>query len=110
MMQEPSVSLSNKDTNCLLHRVSLKTLVFTVSQFEKKNAHTKKKPKKLNAWFVCQDERVGNLTVVTNDSETIPKIRSQMTTVVRINYSNPPAHGARVAATILNNKALFDEW
>jgi aspartate/tyrosine/aromatic aminotransferase len=37
-------------------------------------------------------------------------MKSQMTTVVRVNYSNPPAHGARIAATILNNKALFDQW
>ena len=47
--------------------------------------------------------------MVTN-SEVIPAMRSQLTTVVRANYSNPPAHGARVAATILNNKALNDEW
>jgi aspartate/tyrosine/aromatic aminotransferase len=40
----------------------------------------------------------------------IPKLKSQFTTVVRANYSNPPAHGARVAAAILNNKALNDEW
>jgi aspartate aminotransferase, cytoplasmic len=56
------------------------------------------------------NERVGNLTVVTNNSETIPKLKSQFTTVIRANYSNPPAHGARVAAAILNNKALNDEW
>jgi aspartate/tyrosine/aromatic aminotransferase len=56
------------------------------------------------------DERVGNLTVVTNNSQLLPKLRSQFTTVVRANYSNPPAHGARVAAAILNNKALNDEW
>lgn len=56
------------------------------------------------------NERVGNLTIVVNNSAILPKIRSQLTTLVRINYSNPPAHGARIAATILNNKALFDEW
>ena len=57
-----------------------------------------------------KDERCGNLTVVTNNSELIPRLKSQFTTTVRSNYSNPPAHGARVAAAILNNKALNDEW
>jgi aspartate aminotransferase, cytoplasmic len=56
------------------------------------------------------NERCGNLTVVTSNSELIPRLKSQFTTVVRGNYSNPPAHGARVAAAILNNKALNDEW
>lgn len=56
------------------------------------------------------NERVGNLTVVTNDSKLIPTLKSQLTTTVRANYSNPPAHGARVASAILNNKALNDEW
>jgi aspartate aminotransferase len=56
------------------------------------------------------NERCGNLTVVTSNSELIPRLKSQFTTVVRSNYSNPPAHGARVAAAILNNKALNDEW
>lgn len=56
------------------------------------------------------NERCGNLTVVTNNSELIPRLKSQFTTTVRANYSNPPAHGSRVAAAILNNKALNDEW
>lgn len=56
------------------------------------------------------NERCGNLTVVVNTNEVIPALKSQFTTTVRANYSNPPAHGARVAATILNNKALNDEW
>lgn len=37
-------------------------------------------------------------------------MKSQFTTTVRANYSNPPAHGARIAAAIFNNKALNDEW
>lgn len=56
------------------------------------------------------NERCGNFTVVVNNSELIPRLKSQLTTVVRSNYSNPPAHGARIAAAILNNKALNDEW
>ncbi len=37
-------------------------------------------------------------------------LKSKLTTTVRGNYSNPPAHGARIAASILTNKALNDEW
>ena len=58
-------------------------------------------------FHVVIDERVGNLTVVVNNPDVIPKMKSQFTTVVRVNYSNPPSHGARIASTILNNKALF---
>lgn len=56
------------------------------------------------------NERCGNLTVVVNNTETLQVLKSKMTTVVRGNYSNPPAHGARIAASILTNKALNDEW
>jgi len=56
------------------------------------------------------NERVGNLTVVVKNTEVIPNMKSQFQTVIRSNYSNPPAHGARIAAAILNNKALNDEW
>lgn len=56
------------------------------------------------------NERCGNLTVVVNNSETIQIMKSKLTTIVRGNYSNPPAHGARIAASILTNKALNDEW
>lgn len=33
-----------------------------------------------------------------------------MTTIIRRNYSNPPAHGAYIVATILNNPILYEEW
>lgn len=56
------------------------------------------------------DERVGNLTVVTSDAALVPALKSQLTWVVRSIYSNPPAHGARVVATVLSDKTLFDEW
>ena len=30
--------------------------------------------------------------------------------MIRANYSNPPAHGARVVSVIFSNPALFEEW
>ncbi|XP_073967111.1 aspartate aminotransferase, cytoplasmic-like [Choristoneura fumiferana] len=60
--------------------------------------------------FGLYNERVGNLTVVTSDAALVPALKSQLTWVVRSIYSNPPAHGARVVATVLSDKALFDQW
>uniref|UniRef100_A0AC34G2S8 Aspartate aminotransferase n=1 Tax=Panagrolaimus sp. ES5 TaxID=591445 RepID=A0AC34G2S8_9BILA len=42
--------------------------------------------------FGLYNERVGNLTVVVNDPKVIPAIKSQMSLVIRANWSNPPAH------------------
>lgn len=60
--------------------------------------------------FGLYNERVGNLTVLMSRVELASAVQSQMTLLVRAVYSNPPAHGARVVATILNNKSLFASW
>ncbi|XP_072935606.1 aspartate aminotransferase, cytoplasmic [Epargyreus clarus] len=60
--------------------------------------------------FGLYNERVGNLAVVVSDASTVAPLKSQLTWVVRGMYSNPPAHGARVVASVLADKALFDEW
>jgi aspartate aminotransferase len=60
--------------------------------------------------FGLYNERVGNITIVTNDKETLPKALSQITLLIRGMYSNPPNHGARVVATALNDPDLYDEW
>jgi len=56
------------------------------------------------------DERVGNLIIVTGDSYQLPAIRSQTDLICRRMWSNPPSHGARVIAAVLNNPALQTEW
>lgn len=60
--------------------------------------------------FSLYNERIGHLLGVFESRDIIPKFRSQMTTIIRRNYSNPPAHGAHVVATILNNSTLLAEW
>lgn len=60
--------------------------------------------------FSLYCERVGHLVGVFDSRDVIPKFRTQMSTVIRRNYSNPPAHGAYIVATILNNPTLFGEW
>lgn len=48
--------------------------------------------------------------MVTTDNETAEKIRSQLKAIIRPMWSNPPNHGARIVATILNQDALNTEW
>jgi aspartate/tyrosine/aromatic aminotransferase len=56
------------------------------------------------------NERAGTINIVVSRPETVAAVSSQLKMVIRANYSNPPAHGARVVATILSDKALFEEW
>lgn len=60
--------------------------------------------------FGLYNERVGACTLVAADSETIDRAFSQMKAAIRANYSNPPAHGASVVATILSNDTLRAIW
>lgn len=55
-------------------------------------------------------ERVGALHVVCDTPETALNVVSQFKILVRINYSFPPIHGARIAAMILNNEELRTQW
>lgn len=56
------------------------------------------------------DERVGNVVMVLGDSHQLAAVKSQVELIVRKNYSNPPSHGARIVAAVLNNAALNTEW
>ncbi|CAH1176032.1 unnamed protein product [Phaedon cochleariae] len=60
--------------------------------------------------FGLYNERVGNLTVVLNNPDLIAPVKSQFTLVVRGMYSNPPSHGARIVAHVLNNPELYNQW
>ncbi|MGK7245419.1 amino acid aminotransferase [Buttiauxella agrestis] len=60
--------------------------------------------------FGLYNERVGACTLVAANADTVDRAFSQMKSVIRANYSNPPAHGASVVATILSNEALRTIW
>lgn len=60
--------------------------------------------------FGLYSERVGAFTLVAADSSIAQTALSQIKVVIRSNYSNPPAHGALVVTTILNDDALKAEW
>ncbi|KAJ8789379.1 hypothetical protein J1605_021906 [Eschrichtius robustus] len=60
--------------------------------------------------FGLYNERVGNLTVVAKEPDSILRVLSQMEKIVRITWSNPPAQGARIVAHTLSDPELFNEW
>ncbi|MBD8166290.1 amino acid aminotransferase [Erwinia persicina] len=60
--------------------------------------------------FGLYNERVGAFTLVAADATVVDTAFSQVKATIRANYSNPPAHGAAVVATILDNSALRALW
>ncbi len=60
--------------------------------------------------FGLYNERTGALTIISPNAEESVVAMSHLKTVVRVIYSNPPAHGGLVAATILGDPALYQQW
>lgn len=60
--------------------------------------------------FGLYNERVGAFTLVAADRTVADDAFSQVKTIIRSNYSNPPAHGAKVVSIILADEALRAQW
>lgn len=60
--------------------------------------------------FGLYDERVGCLTVVCGSPSQAAAVRSQLMSLARAMFSNPPSRGARIVATVLNDAQLYAEW
>lgn len=60
--------------------------------------------------FGLYNERVGACTLLAADAEIADRAFSQMKAAIRASYSNPPAHGAAVVATVLGDEALRAIW
>ena len=60
--------------------------------------------------FGLYNERTGAFTLLAADAEQAATAFSQVKSLIRANYSNPPAHGAKVVATILSDSELKAEW
>lgn len=60
--------------------------------------------------FSLYGERVGALTIVTQDREESARVLSQVKRIIRTNYSNPPTHGGAIVAAILADQALRAQW
>jgi aspartate aminotransferase len=60
--------------------------------------------------FGLYSERVGALTLVAGDSAAAEAALSHVRIAIRVNYSNPPQHGAAIVATVLGSPELRAEW
>ncbi len=60
--------------------------------------------------FGLYRERVGGLLFAGADSKQVEIVASRLKRCVRVNYSNPPAHGASVVASVLSDAELRSEW
>jgi aromatic-amino-acid transaminase len=60
--------------------------------------------------FGLYNERVGALTLVAQDNDTATSAFSQIKSIIRANYSNPPSHGAAIVTTVLNDQQLTQQW
>ncbi|KAK2877790.1 hypothetical protein FQN49_001188 [Arthroderma sp. PD_2] len=64
--------------------------------------------------FGLYGERAGAFHFITapgpNAAEALSNVASQLAILQRSEISNPPAYGARIASTILNDPVLFKEW
>ena len=60
--------------------------------------------------FSLYGERIGALTVVCKDQEEASRVLSKLKALIRANYSNPPAHGAKIVAQVLNDPELMKQW
>ncbi|KAM5344395.1 hypothetical protein ACJ41O_012932 [Fusarium nematophilum] len=55
-------------------------------------------------------ERVGLVAFVTGSADTARTAYSLLQNAQRATVSNPPVYGARIAATVLSNPGLFQQW
>jgi len=60
--------------------------------------------------FGLYAERPGALYFVCSDQDEARKVGSHVKTIIRGLYSNPPCHGARIVAIILEDENLKKHW
>jgi aspartate aminotransferase len=60
--------------------------------------------------FGLYGDRIGCFSFVGADKEEADRILSQLKIIIRPMYSNPPIHGARIVATVLNDPTLNPQW
>ena len=60
--------------------------------------------------FSLYGERVGSLSVVVEDATVAARVLSQLKTLIRTDYSNPPTEGAAIVSTVLLDEQLRSMW
>ena len=60
--------------------------------------------------FGLYQDRTGALTLVAGTAAVAADAFSNVEIVIRVNYSNPPAHGGLIVSRILSDEALRGQW
>ncbi len=60
--------------------------------------------------FGLYNERTGALTLVASTPQAAEAVRSHVKRTIRTNYSNPPAHGAKIVDAVLGDRDLRHLW
>jgi aspartate/tyrosine/aromatic aminotransferase len=60
--------------------------------------------------FSLYRERVGALCAIAATPAAAQAVQSQINSVIRANYSNPPSHGAEIVDCVLRDDALRASW
>jgi aspartate/tyrosine/aromatic aminotransferase len=60
--------------------------------------------------FALYDERVGALSIVGANAGEAATLLTHTKAAIRANYSNPPAHGGEIVATVLADDELRTQW
>jgi aspartate aminotransferase len=60
--------------------------------------------------FSLYSERVGAMLLIARSAADAAAIQSHVKIAIRVNYSNPPAHGADIVSTILADAELRPRW
>jgi len=60
--------------------------------------------------FGLYGERVGALTLLSEDAKEAEAVESQLKILIRPMYSNPPVYGARIVSTVLGDPQLSAQW
>jgi aspartate/tyrosine/aromatic aminotransferase len=60
--------------------------------------------------FGLYQDRTGALTLVAAEAAQAEAAFSNVEIAIRVNYSNPPAHGGLIVSTILGDAALRRQW
>ncbi len=60
--------------------------------------------------FSLYSERVGAMLVIARSAADADAVQSHVKFAIRVNYSNPPAHGADIVRTVLADAELRPRW
>ena len=60
--------------------------------------------------FSLYNQRIGALSIFVQDENLRAKVKGNLSSIIRRNYSNPPAHGAHIVSQILNDHRLHELW